>query len=301
VKTQNVPISMTVQSFILARTADGRAPRTIEDYHRVLNPFATWCSDEGLDMATLNRNAVRCYVVVVLRGKKWAKNTVAIHIRNLRTFLHWCHKENLTDSDLSQAIESPKQIVRVEDPLTPDEIRLLLSSCQGSLFALRDRAMILVLWDTGLRVGEMALLQRQDVRLGKTSSWMIIYAPKTGTHRFSIMGEKTTVALAEYLASRRDTDSALWMGRQGRLTTRGIYEVVRRRAQSVGLKRVHPHLFRKTFATHWLDNGGDPERLRVLAGWSPATLALMLAIYVGSARQKLEKAHTQAGPVDRLL
>ena len=76
--------------------------------------------------------------------------------------------------------------------------------------------------------------------------------------------------------------------------------MVKRRARQAGLPddRVHPHLFRKTFATGWLDNGGDAERLRVLAGWSSYE---MLGVYVESSRRRLEEAHRRAGLVDRLL
>jgi len=129
----------------------------------------------------------------------------------------------------------------------------------------------------------------------------VTYAPKTRAWRFAILGQRTTGALARYLAGRRDTHPELWIGRRGPLAREGMYRAIKHRAAKAGLgKRVHPHLFRKTFATHWLDNNGDPERLRVLAGWSPQTLAQMLEIYVASKRDHLERAHAQAGPVDNL-
>ncbi|HID88272.1 MAG TPA: hypothetical protein EYP52_00980, partial [Anaerolineae bacterium] len=103
-----------------------------------------------------------------------------------------------------------------------------------------------------------------------------------------------------YLQSRTDDNPALWINqRGGTLTQRGIYWVVKRRARQAGLEsRVHPHLLRKTFTTAWLDNGGDPERLRVLAGWSSLE---MLKVYAGSSPGRLIEAHRRAGPVDRLL
>lgn len=112
------------------------------------------------------------------------------------------------------------------------------------------------------------------------------------------LGKTTTEALRSYLSQRGDDNDCLWMGRYGALTAQGIDRAVRRRARRAGVERVHPHLFRKTFATCWLDNGGDVERLRVIAGWRSWE---MLPVYVRSALQQLSRAHQQAGPVDRIV
>ena len=156
--------------------------------------------------------------------------------------------------------------------------------------------------DTGLRIGEMALLDRDAVHFEDGRAWIQIYAPKTRSYRIVIIGERTTRALREYLDSRRDDLDALWVNRRGRrLAARGIYRMVKRRAARAGLRdRVHPHLFRKTFSTRWLDNGGDVERLRVLAGWSPETLSQMLEVYVASQIEDLKAAHAKASPADNL-
>lgn len=215
-------IAQAVESFILARQADGRAPRTLQDYRRVLEPFAAWCGEWGIEPDSLNRDHVREYVAG-LRERGWAESTVAIHIRNLRTFLHWLAEEGLTGDNLARAVRAPKRIIREEEPLTPDEIRALIAACRdGSEMGLRDLALILCFLDTGLRLGEMALLRRSSVHFGNSTAWIQVYAPKTRSYRFVFLGRKATTALREYLASREDTEEALRIGRAGPLTTWGI-------------------------------------------------------------------------------
>lgn len=289
-----------VESFILARRADGRAPRTIRDYHRALDPFAAWCRGRRLSVKSLNRDHIREYVAD-LRSRGWAEGTVAIHVRNLRTFLRWLYEEGYTSGNLAEAVKAPRKVVRVEEPLTIHEIRLLLSACHGDDFALRDRAIILVFVETGLRRGEMARLKRGDVHLGENSAWIQVYAPKTKTYRFAFLQREATTALREYLASRRDNNEYLWIGARGPLTDDGIYQVLRRRAVRAGLNphRVHPHAFRKFFATWWVQNGGDTIRLQHLGGW---TSPEMLKVYVLLARrEELEQAHRQISPADAIF
>lgn len=291
-----------VDEFILAKAANGRATRTVEDYGRVLGSFGEWCAEQGVSADNLNRNAIRRYLIH-LRSNGWAEATVAIHVRNLRTFLRWAHAEGTLSENFATIIECPRSTHREESPLTTEELGRIIAACQDDDLAARDRALIWTFVDTGLRIGEMARLNRDVLHFGDNDrAWMRIYAPKTRTYRFAILGKRTTRALVGYLKERGDDDlDALWMNRRGkRLAARGIYQVIKRRSRAAGLGRVHPHLFRKTFSTRWLDNGGDIERLRVLNGWSAETAAAMLTIYIESQVEDLKRAHIKAGPVDRL-
>lgn len=293
-------LAEAIESFIRARKADGRAPRTIQDYRRVLGHFAEWCKERKVGLGSLSRECIREYVAA-LRERGWSESTVAIHIRNLRAFLRWLVEEGITENNLAQAVKAPRRAIREEEPLSPDEIRALITACQdGSETGQRDLALILCFLDTGLRLGEMTLLCRSGVHFSDNgTAWIQVYAPKTRTFRFVFLGKKSTAALHEYLEQREDSEDRLWIGSRGKpLTAEGIYRAVRRRAGQAGIKRLHPHLFRKSFATRWLDNGGDVERLRVIAGWRSLD---MVPVYVRSAIQHLEQAHLRVAPVDSLL
>ena len=289
-----------LERFITAKIADGRAERTIEDYHRCLDPFVAWCEEHGITLDNLSRDDVRRYVAR-LRRRDLAAATVAIHIRNIRTFLGWVWREGLTESNLATALKSPPTHRRDELPLSPEEIAALLSACTGPQ-AIRDRAIILFLLDTGLRVGEMVSITMDQIQyLNETGGCLWIYGSKTGEWRFVFVGQRTAASLSQYIEDRDDDIDALWVGRQGPLTGRGVAHMLKRRGRAAGIEeRVHPHIFRRTFATLWLDAGGDQERMRVILGWSPETLAKMMEIYVSSKRRELEEAHRRAGPVDNL-
>jgi site-specific recombinase XerD len=294
-------VAQAVKSFVRARQADGRAPRTIRDYHRVLDRFAGWCGERDIVLARLDRDTVREYAGLLHR-QNWADNTVSIHIRTLRAFLNWLFREGLTTENLASCIQPPRSSRRMEEPLTGEEIRALLSVCNGDPFASRDRALILLLADTGLRLGELLRLKRADVRFSEdgSSAYLLVYAPKTRSHRFVFLSSPSTQALREYLEDERDGDS-LWIGRFGKLTESGIRGILRRRARQAGLdpRRVHPHAFRKFFATSWIRNGGDTLRLQQIGGWASPK---MLEVYVLLAqKQDLEEAHERFSPVSRIF
>ena len=295
-----------VEEFIVAKQADGRAPRTIEDYRRVLLPFASWCKERDIaDIASLNRNHIRNYVAH-LRQKGWAEGTVAIHIRNLRTFLRWCHLEDLHPENLALAVKAPRTRPREETLPTPEELTLFLQACKGEdLLSKRDLALALTLLDTGLRVGELVLLTVDAVSLDGRGSHIKVYAPKTKNWRYVFLGSVATAALQAYLAERMKKrrpcwGEALFVGLRGPLTEQGVYKALRRRAEEAGLppEKFHPHIWRKMFATFWLEGGGDTVRLKRIGGWRTEA---MLEVYVVTAeRRDLAEAHRRFGPVDRL-
>jgi len=167
--------------------------------------------------------------------------------------------------NLALAIKPEKTNGREEDLPTEQELLMIISACHGDRLATRDKALILTLLDTGLRLGEMVLLEKQQLHPspdGETM-WMKVYAPKTKNHHFAFLGLETSKALRAYLEERKDNWPDLWVGVRGPLTTLGIYRAVRRRAEKAGVdpKRVHPHAFRKLFATLWMENGGVGQSL----------------------------------------
>jgi integrase/recombinase XerD len=291
-----------VNRFITARTADGRAQRTLDDYRRVLDPFIQWCLKHSVSLDGITRETIREYVAY-LRSKSWKENTVGIHIRNLRAFLRWLSDEGYTSNNLALAVKAPKMFGRLEIPITPDEIQALLGTCNsGNFNDVRDRALILLMADTGLRTGEIVQLQMGNWKSepGNDGSYLLVYAPKTQKNRYAILGKWATDALVTYMDWREGYpgDASLFCQGDGRpLKPRAIGSIMWRRGKKAGLERcrTHPHIFRKAFVTGALDNGMDPERVRVLAGW---TTMAMMAFYADSALGRLKAAHKRAGPVD---
>jgi len=284
--------------FITAKIANGRSRRTVADYKRVLTRFFKHVGRAP----TWDRHTIRKYVAG-LYDLPWAPATVALHVRYLRAFWAWLYREGYIGEDLSRYVSAPRHSMRDEELLTVDEFMRLVLACSGDRFALRDRAIILLFTDTGLRRGEFSQLRRDNVKIDQERGWILLpgETTKSGNDRFVFMGEATTQALCAYLETREDDNAALFMGERGPLGGDGLYSLLRRRAELAGLdkRRVHPHLLRKVFATWWIENGGDEQRLMKIGGWSGPE---MLRIYVRlGSRQKLQEAHEQFGPVDRLF
>ncbi len=295
-------INEAIEVYIIAKQADGRAPRTIRDYRRVLFSMAAWLGDNGLpeEIERLDKSIIRRYVAF-LRGRGLSDGTVGIHVRNLRAFLNWSYREGLIDVNLAKAISAPPLSVRPLR-LTPEIFRQLLAAAEHTTMPRRNKAILLVLADTGLRLAEMVALNRDDVHFAEDgTAWLIVYMPKTRGYRNAFLGHRTTEALRLYLEERSDDLPPLWLGDRGaRLQPRGMYTALYRIAKLAGVPSgvVHPHAFRKFFATQWIANGGDPIRLQNIGGWRGPE---MLRVYVQlSHREDLHDGHRRYGPVDQL-
>jgi integrase/recombinase XerD len=297
-------LSALVDHFMVARTADGRAARTLSDYVRVLMPFMIWCQSRQITAPIITRETIRAYIAE-LQARPWAPATIAIHIRNLRAFLHWLHVEGCTSDNLALAIKAPRQTMRLEIPITPTEIQALLNTCAADHYHdRRDRALILALCDTGLRTGELVGLTVGHWKSSEDSdgSYLLVFAPKTHAYRYAILGRAATSALSSYLALRGPLadEAPLFAIENGQpMKPRAVSSLLVRRSVQAGLARcrTHPHIFRKAFVTGSLDNGMDAERVRVLAGWSSMA---MFKVYADSTLGKLQEAHRRAGPVDKM-
>jgi integrase len=154
----------------------------------------------------------------------------------------------------------------------------------------------MVLFDTGVRLGELTGMRLDDIDLRQRLAFV---SGKTGT-RAVRFGNKTAIALDRYLRLRRGhrrADSpALWLGQDGPMTASGIAQLLARRCEQAGIARINPHRFRHSFAHEFLANGGQEGDLQRLAGWrSP----LMLRRYGASmADERARRNYTS--PVDRL-
>jgi site-specific recombinase XerD len=223
--------------------------------------------------------------------------TLAKDYRHLHAFWNWCLREELTTNNPFAKVEKPKPPAKVKPALTPEEVDAVLKACDGKHWRrLRDKALVLLLLDTGLRIHEAHALTVADA---KQESLLI--RGKGGKQRVVFLAPEVRLALKRYLNAcpfATTDDAPLWWGKYGALTLNGIIEVVEQIGKRAGLKRpLGAHTFRRTFATWSLRNGIDLEHLRQLMGHSDYSV---LRQYLALVEADLKQAHQQHSPLRNL-
>ena len=278
--------------------ARGLAPKTIANYRLEVGQFLRFLH-EHLNLTTLD--AVRPHHI-----RKWLihRQQQGVSNRQLRndyqspaTFWRWCLREELTTNNPFAKVEKPRQLPTLKPALTPDEVEQILQACDGKdWLRLRDKALILLLLDTGLRIHEAHKLTVADAQRET-----VLIRGKGGKQRVVFLSAEVRLAIKRYLKAcpyPLTDESPLWWGRNGALTLWGIMEVVEKIGKRAELpKPLGAHTFRRTFATWSLRNGIDMEHLRQLMGHSDYTV---LRQYLALDATDLRRAHEQHNPLQNL-
>lgn len=288
-------------SWSLAMEAERKSPRTIEAYTLTIQLLERWLHDNQhpADVRDLTPELVRGWFAHLADTR--SPETCRTRYVALRQFVKWCLAEQELDTDpmgnMVQPATKPKHI----PPITDTDMRRLLETCSGNDFtSLRDRAIILVFADTGARLSGVAGLRESHLDLRERTALITL---KGGRELVIPLGATTATALDRYLRAKRrmkygDRDW-LWLSstNKGMFTTNGIQQMLKRRANGLGI-HVHPHLFRHTFAERWLDAGGTESDLMEIAGWQSRQ---MVGRYAAAGRAKRARAaHRHLSPMDNL-
>jgi site-specific recombinase XerD len=212
--------------------------------------------------------------------------------------LRWAESESAPpgwDNPLNK-VKPPKRPDEVQKPIELETFARLLAACSRTDNGDRDRALLLVLLDTGLRWQEVTDLTIGDV----DGEQVFVRRGKGRKSRVVFLSARTRRALTTYLRQRGPLrpDAPLWATQEGgKLSRAGIGEVVRRRAQAAGVKRPGMHEFRRAFAINYLRNGGDLETLRRLLGHSSMAMVMR---YLDLVSDDVRAVHAKASPVSNL-
>jgi integrase/recombinase XerD len=278
---------------VLDRRARGHSKDTIRFYRDKLGHFARWAGDRPLD--ELNPTLLKTYLVH-LADRRLAPWTIHGAARSLRTFSRWLVDEGLLDKALMPAM--PKRPRAILPPFTVDEAHRLLDAADHS----RDKALLLVLLDSGLRVAEAARLEGRDVDL--SSGRVVVRSGKGAKPRVTYLGAHARAALGDYF----DESGAPAAGDAVFRTLRGasklalnlttIQRSIRRLGRAAGVDNATPHRCRRTFALWCLRAGMDLFSLQRLMGHEDI---VTLRSYLALVEDDVEAAHRAAAPLDRLL
>ena len=280
-----------VESY-LARLADhrGLSPNTIAAYERDLAQFFDYCSRSGVQaVGDVERRHARRYLAF-LDTRGYSKTSVARKGSAVRAFYSDALRRSRAAVNPFDGIGTPKLGKPLPHALPRTAVVAALESIEGAEpVDLRDRAIIEMLYATGLRVSELASLQTPQV-----DSDTVTVVGKGGKHRTVPIGRPARLALERYLSEGRpklassSAEGALWVGvRGGSLGARGIRRVVRSRLATF------PHALRHTFATHLLEGGADLRTVQDLLGHTDLATT---QIYTAVTRQHLRGTYDRSHP-----
>ncbi len=278
----------------------GLADLTIRNYRIDLQPLFDFAQVTGVArLGQLDRHALRDYLAWLME-LGYVRSSVVRKLSTLRTLLKWLLRQGLISVDPLPRRGVVKIDKRLPKFLSVDEVTELLGEIDDSRpSAIRDRALLEIIYAAGLRVSEVHGLNVSDVNLGARE---LRVTGKGSKQRVALLGRPAVEALSRYLRNVRPTlapvsaESALFLNpRGGRLSRRTMQERVRRHAATVGLDGVHTHTLRHSFATHLLDGGADLRVVQELFWLStPATTQIYTHVTDAKARQVYLSSHPRA-------
>jgi len=276
----------------------GLAMNTLESYGRDLRQYSQFLEEDQADLHAVSRNTILNYLMFLQEQGK-ATATIARRLAALKAFYQFLVREKRIGTDPTANLESPKLEKRLPRVLTVTEVERLLAQPDSSQPAgLRDRAMLELLYATGIRVSELVSLEVADVNL---EGGYIRCAGKGSKERIVPLGSLAIKSVREFLENGRmrlvkDRDeSALFVNHHGhRLTRQGFWKIVKRYADDARIeKEITPHTLRHSFATHLLENGADLRSVQEMLGHADISTT---QIYTHVTRGRLKEVYARTHP-----
>lgn len=285
------------------RVERGRAPATLAAYRRDLADFLRWARCHDLEVRQATEADLVAYLGDGAAGEAApaTRKRRAVAVRSLYRFLV---ADGVLDVDPASAVEVPSVPIGLPKALTEEEVIRLLDAVVGDdAAALRDRAILEVLYGSGLRISEVVGLSLGDVDLAER---MFRVMGKGSKERNVPIGRLAKDALLAWLdpevrgslrpaRATRDDDDAVFVNLRGRrLSRQGVWGIVRRHGQTAGLAdRLTPHVLRHSCATHLLDHGADIRTVQELLGHASVSTT---QIYTKVSTERLFAAYAAAHP-----
>ena len=276
----------------------GLAPNSVAAYRRDLAKFAAFCEKQRLKLTSVERKHVVDFLGRLYQQGLDARS-VARHLVTVRNLFRFLLQEGFIRHDPVEHIESPRVWKRLPKFLTLEEVERLLAAASGAApLDLRERAMLELLYATGLRVSELVNLKVSDVQL---DSGLVRCIGKGNKERVVPLGKKAQAALEDYLRrgrppliARRPSPYLFASRRGGRMTRQNFWHLLRRRARAAGVRApLTPHTLRHSFATHLLERGADLRAVQLLLGHADISTT---EIYTHVAQERLKQVYRTHHP-----
>jgi tyrosine recombinase XerC len=302
-------MSEVFDKFIDYLTVERNAsPYTIRNYKADLLGFFTFLGKQNISsLDEVNKNTLRDYLWQLME-QGFARSSIARKLSAVRSLYRYLQREEFISTSPAATISSPKLDRRLPSFLNREEATALVEAPDtATTTGLRDRALIELLYASGLRVSELAGLNIDNI--DRETREIRVWG-KGSKERVVLMGEPAVNALVEYIEKGRphfiknENTAAVFLNHGGgRLTVRSIQSIVHEYAGNSGLdKRVHPHMIRHTFATHLLNGGADLRVVQELLGHaSLSSTQIYTHVSKSQARKVYLAAHPFAGEENKAL
>ncbi|MEW6693729.1 MAG: site-specific tyrosine recombinase XerD [Pseudomonadota bacterium] len=277
---------------------DGLAPRTLAAYRSDVQAFRAWLGRTGVGLLGVGAAEVQAYLAHRLPGSRVSSSNRRLTV--LRRFYRWALREGLVRADPTLTLLSAKRLLRVPKTLTEAQVEALLAAPDVSQpLGLRDRAMLELMYASGLRVSELVALRLFEVSL---PDQVLRVTGKGDKERLVPFGDVAAEWLRRYLAEARPVlmagrtgDDLFVTERHGSAMTRVMFwMLVKRYARAAGITApLSPHTLRHAFATHLLNHGADLRAVQLLLGHADISTT---TIYTHVARERLKALHARHHP-----
>lgn len=245
--------------FISSKRIEGCSEKSLKYYESTISAMV---SDIGKDIKCVDTDDLRTYLTNYQQQRNSSKVTIDNIRRILSSFFSWLEDEDYILKSPVRRIHRIKTSSNIKETYSDEDLELMRDNC----LELRDLAMIDLLASTGMRVGEMVLLNREDINF--TERECVVFG-KGSKERLVYFDARTKIHLQNYLESRTDDEQALFVTLKApynRLTIGGVEARLRSFGRKLSLNKVHPHKFRRTLATMAIDKGMPIEQLQQLLG-----------------------------------
>lgn len=240
--------SQLVESFVSAKRIEGCSEKTLKYYRTTIE---TMLISVDKSIRYIQTEDLRSYLINYQNEKQSSRVTIDNIRRILSSFFSWLEDEDYILKSPVRRIHKVKTATNIKETYTDEELETMRDSCTE----LRDLAIIDMLASTGMRVGEMVLLNRNDIDFNEREC--IVFG-KGSKERVVYFDARTKIHLQNYLRSRKDDNPALFVSLKSpyeRLKIGGVEVRLREFGKQLGLQRVYPHKFRRTLATTAIDKG----------------------------------------------
>jgi integrase/recombinase XerD len=277
----------------------GLSDNTLEAYHRDVDRYLSFLQRQKIDELARIRPLDIASFLAWLKESGLAPRSRARALSCVRMFHRFLEIENHCDGNPASLIDAPRMVAKLPTVLSFREVERLLSAPSGEVPEdVRDRAMLDLLYATGLRVSELVFLKAREVN---RSAGFLLTCGKGGKERLVPLGETAVASLDRYLTlartklDKKGGSDYLFLSRLGKpMTRQAFWNIIKKRARQAGIaKNISPHTLRHSFATHLLENGADLRSVQLMLGHADLSTT---QIYTHITRERLKKIHEEFHP-----